>query len=588
MPDPEPETDPSSPFAALGLAEPLIRSLIEVGYEAPTPIQEAAIPPLLAGRDLIGQAQTGTGKTAAFGLPMLQAVDAAERQVQGLVLAPTRELAIQVAEALHTYGRHLPQLAVLPIYGGQSLGDQQRRLERGAQVVVGTPGRVMDHLRRGALRLDRLRMVVLDEADEMLRMGFLEDVEWILAQVPRSPSPGGGLQTALFSATLPPEIRRVAQRYLTNPVEIALEHRALTVPAVAQKYLLVSQQQKLDSLTHLLETEPVEAVLVFTRTKTAAAQVAERLEARGYSVAALHGDMAQPLRERVLERLHKGAVEIVVATDVAARGLDVERISHVINYDVPNDVDSYVHRIGRTARGGRSGTAVLFVTPRERRMLHEIERHTGTRIAPMRMPTSADIAARRTELLKEDLRKTVEQGDLDLYLAVVEELVEEGFDMAEVAAAAAALSRRDRPLAPPPMPALPRMDAEAGGRGGGGGGGVPDGGMVRLFLNCGAQNGVRPADIVGAIANEAGISGRDIGAIDIHERFSFVEIPQRLQKQVLERLAGISMRGRGVQIRVADAGSGADSSSGSGADSGSGAGAPAARPAVRRPKKPRR
>jgi ATP-dependent RNA helicase DeaD len=540
----EPPPPAANPFAALGLSDGLIQALVEVGYEAPTPIQTAAIPPLLAGRDLIGQAQTGTGKTAAFGLPMLQAIDPAVPHVQGLVLAPTRELAIQVAEALHTYGRHLQRLSVLPVYGGQSLGDQQRRLERGVQIVVGTPGRVMDHLRRGALRLDRLRMAVLDEADEMLRMGFLEDVEWILAQTPPS---SAGRQTALFSATMPPEVRRIAQRHLTDPLQIALEHKALTVPAVEQKYLLVSQQQKLDSLTRLLETEPTEAVLVFTRTKTAAAQVAERLEARGYSVAALHGDMAQPLRERVLDRLHKGTVEIVVATDVAARGLDVERITHVINYDVPNDVDSYVHRIGRTARGGRSGTAVLFVTPRERRMLHEIERHTGMSITPMRMPTSADIAARRTELLKEDLRKTLEQGDLDLYLAVIEELVEEGFDIAEVAAAAAALSRRDRPLAPPPMADLPAA-LEAGGRRHGG----ADGDMVRLFFNSGAQNGVRPADIVGAIANEAGVAGKEIGAIDIHERFAIVEVPRQRQQQILERMAGVSLRGRTLQIRLAD------------------------------------
>jgi ATP-dependent RNA helicase DeaD len=540
----EPPPPAANPFAALGLSDGLIQALVEVGYEAPTPIQTAAIPPLLAGRDLIGQAQTGTGKTAAFGLPMLQAIDPAVPHVQGLVLAPTRELAIQVAEALHTYGRHLQRLSVLPVYGGQSLGDQQRRLERGVQIVVGTPGRVMDHLRRGALRLDRLRMAVLDEADEMLRMGFLEDVEWILAQTPPS---SAGRQTALFSATMPPEVRRVAQRHLTDPLQIALEHKALTVPAVEQKYLLVSQHQKLDSLTRLLETEPTEAVLVFTRTKTAAAQVAERLEARGYSVAALHGDMAQPLRERVLDRLHKGTVEIVIATDVAARGLDVERITHVINYDVPNDVDSYVHRIGRTARGGRSGTAVLFVTPRERRMLHEIERHTGMSITPMRMPTSADIAARRTELLKEDLRKTLEQGDLDLYLAVIEELVEEGFDISEVAAAAAALSRRDRPLAPPPMPdLLPAF--EPGGRRPAG----ADGDMVRLFFNSGAQNGVRPADIVGAIANEAGVAGKEIGAIDIHERFAIVEVPRQRQKQILERMAGASLRGRTLQIRLAD------------------------------------
>jgi ATP-dependent RNA helicase DeaD len=559
MTETEQDAAPANAFAALGLSEGLVQALADVGYEAPTPIQSAAIPPLLAGRDLIGQAQTGTGKTAAFGLPMLQAIDPAAAHVQGLVLAPTRELAIQVAEALHTYGRHLKGVVVLPVYGGQSLDEQQRRLQRKVHIVVGTPGRVMDHLRRGALRLGQLRMAVLDEADEMLRMGFLEDVEWILAQTPPS---SAGRQTALFSATMPPEVRRIAQSHLTDPLQIALESKALTVPAVEQKYLLVSQQQKFDSLTHLLETESIEAVLVFTRTKTAAAQVAERLEARGYSVAALHGDMAQPLRERVLERLHKGTVEIVVATDVAARGLDVERITHVINYDVPNDVDAYVHRIGRTARGGRSGTAVLFVTPRERRMLHEIERHTGMVIAPMRMPTSADIAARRTELLKEDLRKTLEQGDLDLYLAVVEELVEEGFDIAEVAAAAAALSRRDRPLALPPMPATPRDfapdDRYRGGGGsasGAGAGGAATGtGMVRLFFNSGSQNGVRPADIVGAIANEAGVSGKEIGAIDIHERFSLVEVPQRLHKKILERMAGASLRGRTLQIRIADTG----------------------------------
>ncbi len=593
---------PANAFAALGLADPLVQALAEVGYEAPTPIQSAAIPPLLAGRDLIGQAQTGTGKTAAFGLPMLQAIDPAEPHVQGLVLTPTRELAIQVAEALHTYGRHLRGVVVLPVYGGQSLSDQQRRLQRKVHIVVGTPGRVMDHLRRGALRLERLLMAVLDEADEMLRMGFLEDVEWILSQAPPS---SAGRQTALFSATMPPEVRRVAQSHLTDPLQIALESKTLTVPAVEQKYLLVSQQQKFDSLTHLLETEPIEAVLVFTRTKTAAAQVAERLEARGYSVAALHGDMAQPLRERVLERLHKGTVEIVVATDVAARGLDVERITHVINYDVPNDVDAYVHRIGRTARGGRSGTAVLFVTPRERRMLHEIERHTGMVIAPMRMPTSADIAARRTEILKDDLRKTLEQGDLDLYLAVVEELVQEGFDIAEVAAAAAALSRRDRPLALPPMPANPRAfapddryrggypgaDGGTGDGEGGGTGGATGAGMVRLFFNSGAQNGVRPADIVGAIANEAGVSGRDIGAIDIHERFTLVEVPRRLHKKILQRMAGASLRGRTLQIRIADTGPAASAARSPGAAPGTAGrpqraqrSAPAGGPAAHHPK----
>ncbi len=539
-------------FEALGLTDGLLRSLAEVGYEAPTPIQTVAIPPLLAGRDVIGQAQTGTGKTAAFGLPLLQAIDPAENGVQALVLTPTRELAIQVAEALHTYGKYLPRLVVLPVYGGQSLEDQQRRLLRGVQVVVGTPGRIMDHLRRGTLRLDRLKMVVLDEADEMLRMGFIEDVDWILAQAPASGEGAEGRRTALFSATMPPEIRRIAQRHLSNPLELQLERKALTETTIEQRFLLVPQQQKLDILTRLLETEPIEAALVFIRTKTAVAQVAERLEARGYSVAALHGDMTQPLRERVMERLRKGTLDVVVATDVAARGIDVERISHVVNYDMPNDLGAYVHRIGRTGRAGRAGIAVLFVTPRERRMLSDIERFTGQRIAPMKMPTAADVAARRTELFKENLRRTIAEGDLDLYLALVEGLVEEGFDIAEVAAAAAALARRDRPLEaviePEPAASAGGGERSHGGTGWGGGG---SGGMVRLFLNAGRQSGVRPADIVGAIANEAGVPGKEIGAIDIDERFSLVEVPARYQQQILERMAGITLRGRTVTIRVA-------------------------------------
>jgi len=529
---------PPSPdsFQALGLSEPLLQSVIEVGYEAPTPIQTAAIPPLLAGKDLIGQAQTGTGKTAAFGLPLLQAIDPAQRSIQALVLTPTRELAIQVAEALHTYGKNLQGLVVLPVYGGHSLEDQTRRLQRGVHVVVGTPGRIMDHLRRGTLRLDRLRMVVLDEADEMLRMGFIEDVEWILAQAPPS---SAGRQTALFSATMPPEIRRVAQRHLHDPVTLQLAHKTLTLPAITQRYLMIPQPQKLEALTRLLEIEPTEAVLVFTRTKNAAAQVAERLEARGYSVAALHGDMTQPLRERVIDRLRNGSVEIVVATDVAARGLDVERISHVVNYDIPNDVEAYVHRIGRTGRAGRPGIAVLFVTPRERRMLQDIERFTGQRVEPMKMPTPADVAARRSELFKESLRKAIGEGDLELYLTLVEDLVEEGFEIAEIAAAAAYLARRERPLVEvavePETRELP---------------GTSDG-MVRLFLNAGRQGGVRPADIVGAIANEAGVPGREIGAIDIYDRFSLVEVPARFQQTIIEKMTGSTLRGRSLEIKIA-------------------------------------
>ena len=535
---PEPPPPPVESFQDLGLSEPLLRSIAEVGYEAPTPIQSIAIPPLLAGRDLIGQAQTGTGKTAAFGLALLQAIDPSERNIQALVLTPTRELAIQVAEALHTYGKFLQRLVVLPVYGGQSLEVQQRRLERGVHVVVGTPGRIMDHLRRGTLRLDRLRMVVLDEADEMLRMGFIEDVEWILAQ---APPPAAGRQTALFSATMPPEIRRIAQRHLKDPVSIELERKALNVPAIDQRYLIVPQPQKLEALARLLETEAIEAVLVFTRTKTAAAEISEKLEARGYSVAALHGDMNQPMRERVVERLRAGQVEIVVATDVAARGIDVERISHVVNYDIPYDLGAYIHRIGRTGRAGRAGSAVLFVTPRERRMLEDLERYTGQRIKPMRMPTAADVALRRSEMFKESLRQTIGEQDLDLYLALVEELVEEGLDLAVVAAAAAYLARRERPLEM-------AVEPEAAG--------LPsaDGGMVRLYLNAGRIAGVRPADIVGAIANEAGVPGKEIGSIDIDDRFSLVEVPARYHRQIVERMSGATLRGRPLEIRIAGEG----------------------------------
>ncbi|HEV2855557.1 MAG TPA: DEAD/DEAH box helicase [Thermoanaerobaculia bacterium] len=526
------EEDGAVTFASLGLSEPILKALGEVGYEAPTPIQERTIPTMLAGQDLIGQAQTGTGKTAAFALPILEKIDLAVPEVQALVLAPTRELAIQVAEAIHTYSKYVGRVGVLPVYGGQPIQLQLKRLDRGVHVVVGTPGRIMDHLRRGSLRLDAVRVVVLDEADEMLRMGFIEDVEWILSQAPE------GRQTALFSATLPREIRRIAERHLDHPVSIEIERPTLTVPAIEQRYLNVSPQQKLDALTRILETEPTEAVLIFTRTKTGAAELSERLQGRGYAAEAMHGDMNQAQRESVIRRLKAGQVEIVVATDVAARGLDVERISHVINYDIPNDVEAYVHRIGRTGRAGRSGVAVLFVQPRERRMMTEIERYTGQRIMPMKMPTQADVAARRIALFKDNIRSSVEEGDLDLYLTLVEELVEEGLELAEIAAAAARLARGDKPLeveVEPEAAAVPRAED----------------GMVRLFIAAGSRAGVRPGDIVGAIANEAGVPGKAIGSIDIYDRFTFVEIPAQYQDQVLQRMANATIRGRPVEIRIA-------------------------------------
>jgi ATP-dependent RNA helicase DeaD len=520
-------------FSQLGLREGIIQALADLGYESPTPIQRQTIPLLLAGRDLIGQAQTGTGKTAAFALPILHNLDLNLKNVQALVLTPTRELAIQVAEAIHSYSRRLGTVRAIPIYGGDSIQRQMTRLRSGTHIVVGTPGRIMDHLRRGTLDLSELKMVVLDEADEMLRMGFQEDVEWILSQAPDE------RQTALFSATMPREVRRIAERYLKDPVAVEIEHKTMTVPTVEQQYMRVSQAQKLEVLAQVLETEaaPGEAILIFARTKVGAAELSEKLQARGYAVEAMHGDMNQQQRESVIRRLRSGQVEIVVATDVAARGLDVDRIARVINYDIPNDPEAYVHRIGRTARAGRSGKAILFVTPRESRMLHEIERYTGQKLGTAKVPTRAHVAARRVALFKERLLKTMMEEDLDLYLSLVEELSREsGSDMAEIAAAAARLAQGEKPLVvalePEPEQVAPVED-----------------GMVRLFIDAGRRIGVRPADIVGAIANEAGVPGKVIGAIDIYDDFAFVDVPAQYRDQVLAGMSGATIRNQAANIR---------------------------------------
>ncbi|HEY4642307.1 MAG TPA: DEAD/DEAH box helicase, partial [Thermoanaerobaculia bacterium] len=439
-------------FSELGLRDSLLTTISSLGYEVPTPIQERTIPILLAGRDLIGQAQTGTGKTAAFALPILEKIDPAARPTQALVLTPTRELAMQVAEALHTYAHSIQGLSVLPVYGGAPIVHQLKRLERGVHIVVGTPGRIIDHLERKSLRLDSIRMVVLDEADEMLKMGFIDDVERILGEMPPT------RQIALFSATMPPEVLRIAQKHMPDAERVSIEHKAHTTPAIDQRFLNVSEGQKLDALTQILELEENDATLIFRRTKNGAAELAERLEARGFGAVAMHGDMKQTERESVIRRLRAGAIEIVVATDVAARGLDVEQITHVVNYDIPYDVEAYVHRIGRTGRAGRSGMATLFITPRERKMMREIERYTGMPIKPMRMPTQADVAARRVSQLKDTIRKNLSEGDLDLYLELVEQLVEEGpHDMAEVAAAAARLASSAKPIVEPPSEPLPSV-----------------------------------------------------------------------------------------------------------------------------------
>jgi ATP-dependent RNA helicase DeaD len=522
-------------FEQFQLSPPLMQAVNEIGYETPTPIQIKTIPLLLEGRDVIGQAQTGTGKTAAFALPILEKLDIGQRTVQALVLTPTRELGLQVAEAFHAYGKHLGSVRTLPVYGGQSMQTQLTRLRSGVHIVVGTPGRIMDHLRRGTLNLDALKVVILDEADEMLRMGFLEDVEWILSQAP------GGRQTALFSATIPAEIRRIADRYLKDPATVEIEHKTLTVPTIEQRYLVVPEGQKVDALSRVLETQvdPGVATLIFARTKVGAADLAEKLQARGCAAEAMHGDMNQPQRENVIRRLRGGDLEVVVATDVAARGLDVERIGLVVNYDIPYDTESYVHRIGRTGRAGREGKALLFVTPRQRKMLRDIERFTGQRIEPVKMPTQGEIAARRIFLFKDRIVETLESGDLDLYLNLVNELsIESGRDMAEIAAASARLARGDRPL----EVTLEPVRSEAT---------LSDEGMVRLFIDVGRMSNVRPGDIVGAIANEGGVPGSAIGAIDIYDRFSFVDVKASYVDQVLQRMSGSIVRSRDLRIRIA-------------------------------------
>jgi ATP-dependent RNA helicase DeaD len=543
-------------FAELGLSASILRTLTALGYEAPTPIQERTIPLLLAGKNLIGQAQTGTGKTAAFSLPILQRIDPESNDTQALVLTPTRELAVQVAEALHSYSKDMGNISVLPVYGGAPMGHQLSRLQRGVQVVVGTPGRLIDHLDRKSLKLGKIKVLVLDEADEMLKMGFIDDVERILGEAPPE------RQIALFSATMPPEVLRIAQRHLPNAERVQIEHKAINQPLIEQRFLNVSEGQKLEVLTKLLELEEHEATLIFRRTKTGAAETAERLVARGFAAEAMHGDMNQRERESVIRRMKAGQIEIVVASDVAARGLDVEQIEHVVNYDIPYDVEAYVHRIGRTGRAGRSGVATLFVTPRERRMMKEIERFTKTPIKPMKMPTAADVAARRIGALKETIRKTIDEGDLDLYLSLVEELVEEGpHDVADVAAAAAKLASATRPIAPEAeIPVVqeverrPSSERRPSPRSDSGRSRPPfqsDVNKVRLSMSVGKREGIRPSDVVGSIANEADVPGRDIGPIDIRDSVTYVTVPAAFVDQILIKVGRARFRGRPVNIRVA-------------------------------------
>jgi ATP-dependent RNA helicase DeaD len=547
-----------SRFSDLSLSSAVLKAVDEVGYEAPSPIQAQSIPPLLEGRDLIGMAQTGTGKTAAFALPLLSRIDLSMRQPQLLVLTPTRELAIQVAEAMQTYARHLKGFHVLPVYGGQSMDVQLRQLRRGVHVVVGTPGRVQDHLRRRTLVLDRLAAVVLDEADEMLRMGFIDDVEQILEHTPQR------RQVALFSATMPEPIRRVASKHLHDPVEIRIKAKTATVSAITQRYWQVSGLHKLDALTRILEVEDFNALLIFVRTKTATLELAEKLEARGYACGALNGDMTQALREKTIERLKGGALDIVVATDVAARGLDVERISHVVNYDIPYDTEAYIHRIGRTGRAGRKGEAILFVAPREKRMLRAIERATGQSIAPMKLPSREDVAGRRIAQFKQTITDALESEDLGFFEDLIEGYQSEhNIGLAEIAAALAYLVQRERPLVPeqreelPPEPERRTAKGRPGGREARAGpprARPPEAGMKRYRIEVGRDHGVEPKHIVGAIANEAGIESRYIGQIRLYDDYSMVDLPEGLPKEVLAHLKKVWVCGR--QLRIAPAGAG--------------------------------
>ncbi len=592
------ESMPESPFTDLGLDERLVAALLSLGYEEPTPIQREAIPPLLAGHDVLGQAATGTGKTAAFALPMLQNIalagglDGSERSpVAGLILVPTRELAIQVAEAVHKYGKKLG-VRVLPIYGGQSIVQQLRVLKRGVDVVVATPGRALDHIRRSSMDLSKVRMVVLDEADEMLDMGFADDLEAILHAVPTQ------RQTALFSATLPPRIAAIAQRHLQQPVRVTVARDVSepgSIPRVRQVAYIVQRQHKVTALGRVLDMEDPSTAIVFCRTRTEVDELTEMLGSRGYRAEALHGGLSQEQRDRVMRRFRAGTSELLVATDVAARGLDIEQISHVINFDVPTSPDAYVHRIGRTGRAGREGVAITLAEPRDHRQLRNIEQHTRQRIPLEAVPTLLDLRARRLELTRGAIREIILSGELDDFRVVIDSLGEE-FDITDIAAAAVRMAHEseagggdvddkeiptatipsERPKRGPRDDRSPSRNKFAGRDSHGQAGsraqrderfarelggasaakserpprvGRESFDVARVYVGLGRQAGVRPGDLVGAIANEAGLDAKSIGAIDISERFSLVEVPEQSVDDVINALRGTTIRGKRVLAR---------------------------------------
>lgn len=563
---------PLPSFRDLALIDPVLKALDDIGYETPSPIQAKIIPFMLQGKDVLGQAQTGTGKTAAFALPILSRIDLKLKDPQVLVLAPTRELAIQVAEAFQGYAARLKGFHVLPIYGGQDYNVQLRQLTRGVHVVVGTPGRVMDHMRRGTLKLDSLKTLVLDEADEMLRMGFIDDVEWILEQTPEK------RQVALFSATMPSVIRKIAQTHLHEPEEVTIKVKTTETPTIRQRFWFVSGLHKLDALTRILEAETFDGMIIFVKTKTATIELAEKLEARGYSAAAINGDLSQALRERTIEHLKNGKIDILIATDVAARGLDVDRISHVINYDIPYDTESYIHRIGRTGRAGRSGEAILFVSPREKRLLSNIETATKRKVEEMQLPSTELINNNRISRFKQRITDTLAAEELSFFTQLIEQYEQEhDIPAIEIASALAKLLQGDVPLLlknPPKVARVERSDrdssdrprrerSERSERGSADSsssrerkprvrGAASNIDMELFRIEVGHVHGVKPGNIVGAIANETGIDGDHIARIKIEENYSTVELPAGMPKDLLQELKRVRVAGQALNISKVD------------------------------------
>lgn len=560
-----PTTTATGPFADLGIADTLSRTLAKLGYETPTPIQAESIPLLLQGRDLIGQAQTGTGKTAAFALPILSRIPSGSKAPQALVICPTRELAIQVAEAFQSYARNIKGFHVLPVYGGQDMSAQLRQLKRGVDVVVGTPGRLLDHLKRRTLDLSTVKTVVLDEADEMLRMGFIDDVEAILSHT------SGSQQTVLFSATLPEPIRRVAERFLNDPAHVRIKSKAATVDTIDQHYWLMHNNQKLDSLTQLLEAEEFEGVIIFTRTRGATVELAEKISARGYSCSAINGDMSQSAREQTISRLKKGKIDILVATDVAARGLDVERVSLVVNYDIPHDPESYIHRIGRTGRAGREGRAVLFITPREQRLLRAIEKTTNRKIPALKLPTAEEIIDQRRQRFKASITEALGQRPAPIFAQMIKELCEETDETpTAIAAAMAELLQGDRPLDAPPPSAKKRREppretsresaretsrenpreAAPGERKKKRKKSDDNIDMETYRIEVGHEHEVTPGNIVGAIANEIDIDSQYIGGINIFDDHTTVELPGGMPADIYQHLRRVRVKGQQLNISL--------------------------------------